>query len=261
MGTSTSNNGQNGNTPLVPSWLDDNSQDIQNVPANADSERFRDPRGKFTKYVNSGGRSGDNLHGSVSKYVRYSLGGAKNATTRLGASRTSTARLLSVIGSISERGFTETQKKFGFGDLIGKSASDVFVGIMNFVCPDGGSTDEGIARSSYIETIASMPELNDITIENMSEQQYLIFLETYMTNVIQERLLNDIGNKTISLPDDINTVGIIQNQLNSFIFGAVADAITQLNIEIGRIENTQTIAIVDSIYEKSYSILEYLGEE
>ena len=261
MGTSTSNRGQSGRTPMVPTWLDgENNNDNNTIPAQADAERFRVPRSNFTRYVNSGGRNSGSLHKSVSQYVRQSLGGAKNATSRLGASRTSTARLMSVISSIAGRGVAETSKTFGLGDLIGKNASDVFLEIMDFVCPDGGSTDEGIARSSYIETIESMPELSVTPIENMTEQQFLIFTETYMSNVIQERLLNDIGNKTISLPDDIGTVQMIQEQLGEYIQGAVSDAMTQLNVEIRNIDSTQTRAIVDSVYEKSYAILESLSE-
>lgn len=261
MGTSTSNYGQSGRTPMVPSWLDENNDKKDNsIPEPADPGRFRDPRGNFTRYVNSGGRNRDKLHRSTSQYVKQSLGGAKNATTRLGAARNSTARLVSILGSISGQGVTEISKKFGLGNLIGKSASNVFLEIMDFVCPDGGATDEGIARSSYIETIESMPELNATPIENMTEHQFLIFTETYMTNVIQERLLNDIGNKIISLPDDVNTVEIIQDQLNDFIFGAVSDAMVQLNVEIKNIDSTQTKAIVDSVYEKSYSILASMEE-
>lgn len=261
MGTSTSNYGQNGRTPLVPSWLDDEDQTDHVEPLGTNTERFREPRGTFTRYVNSAGRSSKHLHKSLSKYIKHSLGGAKNATTRLGSSRTSTARLLSFWGSVSQNGVDETSRAYRLGNLIGQNASDVLLRIMDFVCPDGGATDEGIARGSYIETIASLPELNDILIENMTEQQFLVFIETYMANVIQQRLLNDIGNKTISLPDDIYTVSVIQNQVNSYIFGAVSDAIAQLNVEISNIESTQTRSIVDSIYEQSYSILESLGEE
>lgn len=261
MGTSTSNSGQNGRTPLVPSWLDENDDEEHNsIPTPADPDRFKESRGNFTRYVNSSGRNRENLYRATSQYVKQSLGGAKNAVTRLGAARNSTIRLVSVLGSISGQGIRVASEKFGLGDLIGKSASDVFLGIMDFVCPDGGRTDEGIARSSYIETIESMPELNDILIENMTENQFLIFTEIYMSNVIQERLLNDIGNKTILLPDDVNTVEIIQEQLNDFVFGAVSDAMVHLNVEIKNIDNTQTRAIVDSVYERAYLILSSMEE-
>ncbi|GIP51789.1 Qat anti-phage system associated protein QatB [Paenibacillus vini] len=265
MGTSTSNQGQSGRTPLVPTWLDDgdnmNEENNNNtIPVQADPERFREPRGNFTRYVNSGGNNGNNLRKSVSQYVKHSLGGAKSATTRLGASRKSTVQLISFLSQIANNGIEATSRVFGLGDLMGKNASDVFLDIMDFVCPDGGTTDEGIARNSYIETIEAMPELNATPIEQMTEQQFLVFTETYMANVIKERLLNDIGSKAISLPNDITIVQAIQEQLGEFIRGAVSDAMMQLNVEIRNIDSVQTRGIVDSVYQKSYEILESISE-
>lgn len=263
MGTSTSNGGQNGKTPLVPSWLDDENNSSDNnipIPPQADGERFRIPRSNFTRYVNEGGRSTYNLHKATSQYVRQSLGGAKNATTRLGAARSSTARLVSIFNSISNNGVAETSRKYGLGELIGKSARDVFLHIMDFVCPDGGSTNEGIARNSYIETLMILSDLENKTIESLTDEEFLTFTKTYMTNVIQERLINDIGNKSISLPDDISAVENIQNQIKDYIFGTVSDAISDLNIDIKSIDTSQTKEIVDQVYEKAYSILSELGE-
>lgn len=263
MGTSTSNGGQNGKTPLVPSWLEDGDSPLENdkpIPPQADGDRFRMPRSNFTRYVNEGGRSSYNLHRATSQYVKQSLGGAKNATSRLGSARNSTERLISIFNSISKNGLAETSRKYGLGDLIGKSARDVFLHIMDFVCPDGGPTDEGIARNSYIETLMTISDLENKTIETLTDDEFLTFTKTYMTNVIQERLLNDIGNKTISLPDDILTVEIIQNQVKDYIKGCITDAISDLNVEIRNIDMNHTRDIVDSVYERAYSILSDLEE-
>jgi hypothetical protein len=263
MGTSTSNGGQNGNTPLVPSWLDDENNSQENnmpIPPSADGARFRIPRSNFTRYVNEHGRSTHNLHKATSQYVRHSLGGAENATTRLGAARSSTARLFSFFSSIANNGVAETSRKYGLGELVGKSAKDVFLQIIDFVCPDGGSTDEGIARNSYIETLMTLSDLDNKTIETLTDEEFLTFTKTYMTNVIQERLLNDIGNKSISLPDDISEVEIIQRQINDYIFGTVSDAISSLNININGIDTSQTKEIVYTVYKKAYSILSALEE-
>jgi hypothetical protein len=263
MGTSTSNGGQNGNTPLVPSWLEDGDNQLEDdkpIPPPADGDRFRMPRSNFTRYVNEGGRSSHNLRKSTSQYVKQSLGGSKNATSRLGSARNSTERLVAFFNSISRNGVAETSRIYGLGDIIGKSARDVFLHIMDFVCPDGGPTDEGIARSSYIETLMTLTDLEDKTIETLTDDEFLAFTKTYMTNVIQERLLNDIGNKTISLPDDTATVEIIQNQVKDFISGSVSDAINDLHVEIKSIDTNHTRDIVDSVYERAYSILSELEE-
>lgn len=265
MGTSTSNRGQNGRTPLIPSWLDNeneiNNDDCKILPPVANPERFREPRGNFTRYVNSLGRNGAYLNDALSKYVRNSLGGEKNAVKRLGTAMLSTVRLLSIIRDISNNGIENVSREFGLGDLVGKNAKDVFLEIIEFVCPDGGSVDEGIARNSYIETIETMTDLSLITIENMSNRQFLLFTEIYMANVIKDRLINDIGNKLIKLPSDINSVETIEQQLIDFIQGAVSDAIVKLKIDIKKIKPDQTRNIVNSIYENSYSILKTIGED
>lgn len=114
--------------------------------------------------MNSGGSgSGRDSHRAASNYVRHSLGGSQNATTRLGSARNSTTRLLSVFNSFANRGVETTSRDYKLGDIIGKSASDVLVQIMDFVCPDGGSTDEGIARNSYIEALLHFTRLGEQT--------------------------------------------------------------------------------------------------
>ena len=108
MGTSTSNPGQKGGTPLIPSWLDDG--DFPPQPQAPD--RFTTPRADFTRFINDNksGNSGSTRHLSraASRYVRNSLGGSSNATTRLGAARTSAVRMFSVFNSIIKRGVDET---------------------------------------------------------------------------------------------------------------------------------------------------------
>lgn len=255
MGTSTSNPGQRGGTPLVPSWIDDDTSPIEQLPPNGDPNRFRAPRSDFTRYLNSGGQDTHSFHRAAASYVRYSLGGAQNATTRLGAARNSTTRLLSIWGSISSNGIAEASRRFGFSDLIGKPASEVFLRIVDFVCPNGGSEEEGIARDSYIEAILSLPEINAKNIEDLTPDEFLAFSEIYMANIIKQRLINDIGTKAISLPTNVAQAEMIQQQIIDYIKGAVSDAISDLNIKIENIDSTQTKSIVDSIYKRAYDII------
>lgn len=222
MGTSTSNRGQNGRTPLVPSWLDDNEND--NSPQNPDGgnqqpdpKRFSAPRSNFTRYINSGGSRGDSLHRAVSSYVRHSAGSSQNATMRLGSARGSTARLVGVMGGFVSGGVSATAQRFHLGDIIGKTAKVVFLRIMDFVCPDGGNTDEGIARSAYVEALSTMPDWENKQIETLTPPEFLAFTELYMADVIQQKILNDIGNKLFSLPKDIASIENIEAQMKDFI--------------------------------------------
>jgi len=271
MGTSTSNKGQKGSTPLVPSWLDGKDGEMQpgqHEPAQlqqiqtqtVDPKRFLGARNNFTRYINSGGSNSKNLRNASSDYIRRSLGGAQNATLRLGSARNSTVRLLSVFSSFVNRGVVDTSRDYKLGDIIGKNASDVLLRIMDFVSPDGGRTDEGIARNSYIEALSTLPDWENKPIESLTPAEFLAFAEIYMANVIEIRLVNDIGNKLFALPKDVAQVESLQGQLKDYIKGAISDALSKLKIDILSIETSQTKTIVDSIYRTAYEILSE-GEE
>jgi hypothetical protein len=297
MGSSTRNKGQNGKTPLVPSWLDDNGGDFtpsspensqdrdgddstpgspQNSdddgkqpdnnttqPAQPDSKRFSVARSNFTRYINSGGSrgGGGNLHRAVSSYVRHAAGGSQNATKRLGAARISTAKLLSVIGGFASGGVSATARLLHLGDIIGKSAKDAFSRIMDFVCPDGGRTDEGIARSAYMEALSEMTDWENKQIETLTPPEFLAFTEIYMADVIEGRIVNDIGNKLFLLPKDIAAVENIQKQMKEYIKNEVHDAFSRLKVDINNIDSVQAQSIVDSIYKTAFDIMSALGEE
>lgn len=268
MGTSTHNGGQKGGTPLVPSWLeqpDSNSQnepsnDINPIPPVGDADRFRAPRGEFTRYINSGGRNGGLGRKSVSNYVKNSLGGSSNATQRMGAARSSSARLLNIAGAFAAGGAQAVEKYLSIDDLSSQTASDALIAITDFVCPDGGPQDEGIARAAYISAIEESPEMVTIKFKDMSSEQIMLIVERTMTNAIFNRITNDIGNKIILLPQDRNTSETLVGQMKDFVKGAVSDAVSSLNMRAGSIRQADSLKVVDKVYKTAFDILISAGE-
>jgi hypothetical protein len=106
-----------------------------------------------------------------------------------------------------------------------------------------------------------MSDWRDKQIENLSADEFLAFTEIYMANVIEERLVNDIGNKVFTLPRDVAQVENIQEQMKDFIKGKVSDAVTRLNVDIKAIDSSQTQSIVDSVYKTAFDIMSTLEEE
>jgi len=206
------------------------------------------------------GGGGRNLRRAASSYVRKSTGGSKNATARLGSARQSTARLFSVMGGFASNGVSATVQKLHLGDIIGKAADVAFLRIMDFVCSDEGKTDDGIARNAYVEAIAAIPDLELKQIENLTSAAFLAFTEIYMTNVIVGKIENDIGNKLISLPSDVAQVDNLQEQLRDLVKGCVADAFTNLKIDIAKVDTAQTQSIVDSVYNTAFDFMEALED-
>lgn len=259
MGTSTRNSGQSGHTPLVPSWLDEDSN--ENVaPLIADPNRFRTSRGDFTTYTNGRGLQGSTLRRSVSRYVKDSVGGSSNAVKRLGSSRTSTGKLYGIINAFSGGGVAEVERYLSTNNLSGLSAGEFFVRIADYVCPDGGPNNEGIARAAYYETIAEITDLIDKPIESLSPDDLEKILQSYMSKVVIQNIMNDIGNKVILLPDELSDIRFIEDNVKKMVKQSVSDACANLKREHGRLTDKKSQEITDKIYKDTYSILEGLGE-
>ena len=259
MGTSTHNRGQNGRTPLVPSWLEQPDNDIQ-IPPDGDADRFRVPRNEFTRYINSGGRDTSLGRRSISNYIKNSLGGSTNATHRLGAARKSSAKLIDFAGIYASGGVEAVEKYFSIDNLSNRTASNVFISLTNFICPDGGPQDEGIARDAYISAIEETPELAEIKFEDLTSDQFMIIVERTMANVICNRITNDIANKIIALPQDQNTTKSLISQIKDFVKGAVSESVSHLNIKAGNLPQGDTLKIVDQVYKTSFDIMVSVGE-
>lgn len=80
MGTSQSNPGPGGSTPLVPPWADDQPEKPLPVPSPSRFKSFRQSLGNFVKTGNK-----DDLHSALSSYSKKSSGGGVVAGRRLGA--------------------------------------------------------------------------------------------------------------------------------------------------------------------------------
>ncbi len=95
----------------------------------------------------------------------------------------------------------------------------------------------------------------------INETQLRAIMEVYFSNVIMQRLINDIGKNTFRLPDDIDEINFIESQLSEFIKGTVSDAITGLGIDFQEISDERAREVVDGVYLTAYTILENLAEE
>lgn len=271
MGTSTHNGGQKGSTPLVPSWLDQPDEGTSNdtmpnsgngqIPPIGDAERFREPRGEFTRYINSGGRNSSLGRKSVSNYIRNSLGGSSNATRRMGAARSSSARLLNVARVFASGGARAVEEYLSIENLSNKTANEAFIAITDFVCPDGGPQDEGIARSAYISAIEESPEIAETKFEDLNSDQIMVIVERTMANAIFNRITNDIGNKIILLPQERSTSDNLIIQVKDFVKRSVSDAVTDLEVKAGNIRQGDSLKIVDQVYKTAFDIMVSAGED
>ena len=136
----------------------------------------------------------------------------------------------------------------------------MFLGLVDYICPDGGSIDEGIAREAFIETIAELAENGIADIDGLSADQIQTIFELYATHAIEARLCNDIGTKAITLPPDVAASERVQAQLLDFIRRGVADALTAARTDMQTLTPDRVFRFVTNIYEQAFFILETLGD-
>ncbi|WP_035746475.1 Qat anti-phage system associated protein QatB [Haematobacter missouriensis] len=289
MGTSSAFGGQGGGTPLVPSWLGNEGSppaapdgatppngggappaqpparppappERPPVPPTADPTRFSAARGNFSRFAGSGGDDRKALGRAVSHYVGSSSGGARTAAARMGSARGAGSRLLGFLSDAARRGATEALRALNLGALAGRPIEEIFLGLADYVCPDGGTIDEGIAREAFVETIADLAGAGITDLDSLTPDQMQTVFELYATNAIEARLCNDIGLKAVSLPSDSRQAARVQAQLNDFIRRAVADALTTARAAVAALTPDRVLTFVGGIYEQAFGILQIMGD-
>lgn len=295
MGTSSAFGGQGGGTPLVPSWLGggappaapdgappDGAPPVA-PPANAPADgapppgappappprppippaalasRFSAARNNFSRFAGSDGSDRRSLGRAVSHYVGSSSGGARTAAVRMGSARGAGRRLLGFLSDTVARGAAEALRALNLSALAGRPIEEIFLGLADYVCPDGGSIDEGIAREAFIETITDLAGAGITDLDGLTADQMQTVFELYATNAIEARLCNDIGAKTITLPSDSRDAARVQAQLNDFIRRGVADALTAAGAPAA-LTPDRVLQFVGQIYEQAFGILQIMGD-
>lgn len=281
MGTSNSNGGAGGGTPLVPSWLGSGDGDgtppannepganppsplpspLLPIPLPAAADRFTAARSNFSRFARSGGSDRASLGRAVSKYVSTAAGGSRSAAQRMGASRVAGSRLLGFLSDAAVSSPREALRVLNLENLAGRPIEEVFLGLADYVCPDGGTIDEGIAREAFIETIAELAENGITDFDSLATDQLQTIYELYATHAIEARLCNDIGTKAIMLPADPATASRVQVQLFDFIRRSVSDALTAARSALQALTTDRVLGFVTQVYEQAFSIMQTLGEE
>ena len=266
MGTSTPSAGPTGSrTPLIPSWLDDTDSDEQPgddapPPPEGEPDRFKAPRSSFSRFARSGGRDRASLGRSVAGYVSRTAGGPRNAARRMGVSRTASTRLLGFLGDAVARGVDQALRSLNLSRLAGQTLTEIFKGLADYVCPEGGDDDKSIARDAFFDTLTDITEAGITDLASLTDGEVRTIFELFVTHTIERRLFNDVGTRAISLPADVEAVNDIQTQVHDFIASGVADAVTALGWALPDLAGEQLPGFVDDVYGNAFRLLAAMGE-
>jgi hypothetical protein len=285
MGTSKGYGGPP--TDLVPSWLapaagdagtdgygdGDGGDSSDNGPADGGSSAFPVTSGftaartAFTRFSKNG--SASSLGSALANYVRGSSssgsrgggGGVRRAAQRMGASRGAGSRLLGVVRDFQQVGAAETLRRLDLGDMVNRPAADVFVAMLEFLCPPGGAIDEAISRQAMLEAIGNLEDVGTAGFGEMAPEQLREFFMDFVALSIEGRVIADIAARGVAISSDIESVENTHTQLHEFIDGCCRVHLSGLLTGLEALGNRELDQRVDEIYEAAFSLIAEAGED
>lgn len=293
MGTSKGYGGPpNG---LVPSWLtssggneDDGSSgdgadqesgngdaadgggDSTNSTA-AEAGGFTGARTAFTRFSKNG--SSSSLGAAMASYVGGGGGGvrrgggggggggARRAMQRMGSSRGAGARLLGVVRDFQQVGAADVLRRLDLDGMVDKPAAEVFVAMLEFLCPPGGAIDEAISRQAMLEAIGNLEQVGASDFGSLTPDQLREFFLDFVVLSIEGRVIADIGAKGLMVSADIETLESTHTQLHEFIEGCCRFHISGLLTGLEALSNREVDRRIDEVYEAAFSLIAEAGED
>ena len=289
MGTSASASGTGPGKPLVPSWLDDpdtgplpggddesipgdgvNGDVSQNgqdggtkppLPATDEGQRFSSARANFTRFARSGGSDQSALHRAVRDYVHTGIKGSNNAVRRMGSSRAAASRTLGVLRGLQRDGIQETLHRHNLLHLSGRSIQEIFIGLTEIVCQDGGLIDDAIARDAWLETIADLDQFSIDNLDALTDEQVRELFLNFIAHSIEVRIYQEIGVNSFKLSCDLADIESFDEQFRNYIERSVQDSFHGDLSNLSDMSDDDIRNIVDKTYLEAWELLKQIGDQ
>jgi len=178
----------------------------------------------------------------------------------MGSSRRTGAQLLGFLNDAASRGISQALRSLNLHGLAGRPVEEVFRGLADYFCPEGGSLDVAIARDAFFRTVADIVEDDVTDLDNLSTDQVQAIFEVFTTHAIELRMYNEIGMRAITLPADTAAIDNVQAQLHDFITNGVSDALSQMGDRLPNLSQGQVPEFVDDVLERAFTVLAAMGD-
>ena len=253
-------------TPDTPSVPTPQPQSPENppphrplLPDTSGAGEFTAARRNFSRFARTGSRTA--LGRALSNYVRKGTGGGRRAAHRMGSSRATAAGLLAVVRDFQRFGPDETLRRLNLSGLSGAPAADVFVAILEFVCPPGGAVDEAIARQAMLESVGDMAEASVGSFDLLTIDQMRDFFLDFVARSIEGQVMAELGNRGMVLSDDVSAVEHLQAELHDYVTGATRGQLLGRLDNLDRMSDPDIQSVVNQIYETAFDLVAAAGED
>jgi hypothetical protein len=178
----------------------------------------------------------------------------------MGASRATAGKLLGILQGFQRDGINPTLMRFNLGDLVGRPLEDMFIGLTDVICGDGGSIDEGIAREAWLETVAGLDGLDIAAPATLSPEQIGNIFLAFIAHSVVGRLLQDIGANGFKFAADLAGIAAFDAQLKSYVRRSVRDSFSGDIAAPATLSKRQIRTIVDQTYKEAWDLLVAQGD-
>jgi hypothetical protein len=293
VGTSGSSRGSGSGTSLVPTWLgepaavplpgtipaaaatgeeDGSDEGIDNIgnglgsplppiqPAPAPN-RFQSARTNFSTFAGSRGNDRRALSRAVRDYVRSGTRGSGNAVQRMGSSRAAASNVLGVLRGMQRDGVEAALRSFNLPALIGRSTTEVFLGLTDLICREGGPIDEAIARDAWLETVAELDRFGIDDLDALTADQIRDVFAAFIAHSIETLLFQEIGVNGLSIARDLDAIELFETQFRSYIQRAVQDSFATDLHTLSAMSDADIRAVVVTTYRDAWNLLVAWGDQ
>ncbi len=178
----------------------------------------------------------------------------------MGASGAAAGGMLGMLRGFQRDGVDATLRRLNLENLVGRPAADVFLGLTDVICRDGGSIDEGIARDAWLETIAELDRLGIEDLDGLSTEQIQEVFLTFVAHAIETRLFQDIGTNGLRMAADLSAIEAFESQFRDYIRRAVRDAFSSDLTRLPDLSDREIGNVVDETYRNAWELLEVWGD-
>jgi hypothetical protein len=225
------------------------------MPMPEQGDRFRRPRTNFTQFASSGGRDTRALQRAVGGYVRSGTRGSRNAVKLMGSARGAAGNVLGIFREVERDGVETALRHLNLQRLIGGTPQDMFIGLTDVICHDGGSIDEATARAAWLETAAEIDKIGVLDLSALTAGQIREIFLTFVAHAIETHLYQQIGINGFAAAQSLADIERTDAQFRSYIERAVRDSFTSDFADLSTMSDGEIGAVVDRTFQEAWELL------
>lgn len=193
MGTSASSRGPGPGVPIVPPWVQDPATPpgtpLPTDPPIAPPGRFRPARTALGRFGGSGRQ--EDLRRGLGHYVRSGMGGAGNATARMGSTA---ARAGALYGALQDLAAGEALAEYGLDEaqLQGLTQAEIIDRLVDALCPADGTQEAEASRDSAARALAECVG-DDDDVRDLPQERIDQVVRDFLGNEIANQVALDVG--------------------------------------------------------------------